>query len=316
MITDRRKIWLENPKNNSSWDLLPDDAYDKNNACPFLGIKGMGYSQEVTQTQVNTEYFVSKVLSKNTPISGTLYFQDTEHIKAFQNFVSDFRNQLLLFYAPSGVADPSPVSDEPYYKKVIITMVDKTEMDETGWYLIPMTLTTQDDVWTSRDKVYSVPISGQTTVGTPLVYPYTYPYQIGGRNALVIPITNNGRETGCEIKIKNLTGVNLSTIEWFIDRTYTDYYGVLHENADTQKSKWNLILSNGSELIVNSNPLTQEAKIKYRDGSFQSVVDLQEPSWDYINFVQVPQGQSRIVFYIDGSPVDISFTYREQKELV
>lgn len=308
-----RKIWLQKPNSLEIWDLLPTDSCNRNNASPFLAIKGMGYKQEVTQNQVNTEYFVSKILTKNQPITGIMYFQDDEHIKAFQEFVGDFREQLILYYSPSGEYEPYDRISAPFYKKVIISQMDKTEMDEFGWYQISTTLSTQDDVW-NRDVYYAV--ERLSNVGEALVYPYTYPYTLGGRNALAIDFNNDGREVGCVVKIKNNSDSNLNEIEWFIEREYLDYYGNKHEHADVQRSKWLLELSPNSELVVDSNPITQEAKVNYSDNTSQSVVDLQEPDWNYINFITIPHGKNRIVFYVGNKDIDITFSYREQKEII
>lgn len=308
-----RKIWLQKPNSLEIWDLLPTDAYNRENACPFLNIKGMGYKQEVTQNQVNTEYFISKILTKNQPITGIMYFQDDEHIKAFQEFVGDFREQLTLYYSPNGEYEPYDRISAPYYKKVVISQLDKGEMDEFGWYQISTTLSTQDDVW-NRDVYYKQ--EHISMAGEPLVYPYIYPYVYGGRNAMAIELNNKGREVGATIKIKNNGLEPLSNIEWFIEREYVDNYGVLQEHADTQRSKWLLDLTSDSELIVDSNPLSQQAIVTYKDNTSQSVVDLQEPSWDYINFIQVPHGKSKIVFYIENDNIDVTFSYREQKEII
>lgn len=389
-----RKIWLQKPNSLEIWDLLPNDAYKRENACPFLGIKGMGYKQEVTQNQVNTEYFISKILTKNQPITGIMYFQDDEHIKAFQKFVGDFREQLILYYSPSGEYEPYDRISAPYYKKVTVSQLEKGELDEFGWYQISTTLSTQDDVW-NRDVVYSMSLDTQrkydinvygdgitnvtldedkyeyqfggfanvgdieyfsfdgtnwvnnrhpvnindfgiivegvvsvgdviqitrnTTVLEPLVYPYHYKYFLSGRTVLGIDINNEGREVGCLIKIKNTSTENNieAPVEWFIDREYVDYYGVKHENADVQRAKFVLDLSPQSELVVDSNPITQEAKVNYRDGTSQSVVDLQEPDWDYINFITIAHGKNRVVFYLENAEnVSISFSYKEQKEII
>ena len=69
-------------------------------------------------------------------------------------------------------------------------------------------------------------------------------------------------------------------------------------------------------MVVDSNPITQEAKVNYSDNTSQSVVDLQEPSWEYINFITIPHGKNRIVFYVENKDIDITFTYREQKEII
>lgn len=312
-----RRIWLKKIDNDDTWDLLPQDRtghYDATiTGCPLVNIKGLGYQQTITQNQVETEYFISNILSKNQAITGIMLFRDDEHIKEFQDFIGDFRNQFYLFYSPSGEFEPEDQLSAIFYKRAVITQVDKTEKDEFGWYQISTTISLQDDVW-SRNVAYGV--EGLSSVGQALVYPYTYPYVIGGRNALAIDFNNDGREVGCTIKIKNNSGSNLSNIEWYLEREYIDYYGVLHQHADVQRSKWNLTLSDGSELTVDSNPLTQEAKVTYSDNTSQNVIDLQEPSWDYINFVRVNHGKNRIVFYIENVDADVTFTYREQKELI
>lgn len=314
-----RKIWLQKLDSLETWDLLPnrEDVInpDYKEGCPFLNIKGMGYKQTITQNQVNSEYFISQIQSKNQDITGIMYFRDDELVERFQQFVGDFSNQFLLYYSPSGEFEVNDQISAPFYKKVTISQVDKTEKDEFGWYQISTTLSTQDDVW-SRDLYYRTENLG--VVGEALVYPYTYTYTFGGRNALTIDFNNDGREVGCVIKIKNNNENSISNIEMYLEREYVDYYGVLHEHADTQKSKWNLVLSAGSELTIDSNPLTQEAKVTYSNAESQSVIDLQEPSWEFINFMQVKHGKNKIVFYIDSNNenVDITFTYREQKELI
>ena len=311
-----RKIWLQKIDTGEIWDLLPTNPYNNNTwqGSPLLSIKGMGYKQTITQNQVDTEYFISKISTANVSITGTMWFRDDEHIKEFQDYIGDFRNQLYLYYSPSGEYEPYDPISAPYYKKVIITQADKGEMTEFGDYEIPITFATQDDVW-NKDVLYVVP--DLVNVGDALVYPYTYTYVYGGRSIFSIEEENKGREVGCIVKIKNNSqNTLLSNIEYFIERDYIDYYGVRHEHADVQRSKWNLSLPPLSELVIDSNPLTQEAKVVYNDGTSQSVVDLQEPDWNYINFIRVMHGKFKIVFYIENPDVDITFSYREQKELI
>ena len=313
-----RRIWLKKIDTESCWDLLPQDRtghYDPEViGCPLVNVKGLGYKQTITQNQVETEYFISQILSANQPITGIMLFRDDEHIKQFQEFIGDFRNQLYLYYSPDGEFEPYDQISAPYYKKVIITQLDKSEKDEFGWYQISTTISTQDDVW-SRNVYYH--LDGIALYeATALVYPYIYPYVFSGRNTVAIEFNNTGREVGCLVKIKNNTANNLNNIEFFIDRDYTDYYGVYHENADVQRSKWNLTLPPNSELVIDSNPLTQEAKVIYSDETSQSVVDLQEPNWDYINFPRVMHGEGRIIFYIENDNFDITFSYKEEKEFI
>lgn len=311
-----RKIWLQNPITKTIWDLLPDDPYKEYDGCACLGVDGFGYSQSVTHNQVGVDYFVSEVLSTNQNITGSLYFKSDEHFTRFQDFIGDFRQQFNLFYSPSGEFEPYDQISKPYYKPVLITSIGKSEKDEYGWYVCKIVFTTQSDVW-RRDFIYGVENLG--LVGEALVYPYVYPYVLGGRNTLLVNIYNMGRETGCTVRIKNRGAAVLSNIEWFAEHVYTDYYGV--EHTEVQRAKWytentSVTLQQGYELYVDSTPIKQEAKVIFTDGTSQSVVNQQEPSWDYINFVQLKHGDNRFIFYVDSDEIDISVQYSELRELV
>ena len=315
----KRRLWLQNPETKEIWDLLPDNPYNTKGGCAFLDIAGMGYSQSITQEQVEVDYFISAIATANQDITGTFYFNGDEHLENFQNFIGDFRKQFLLFYSPSAEYEPYDYISSPYYKNVTISKIEKTEKDETGWYLCSGTISTQSDVW-KRDVYYEFPdTSDMDEVGTPLVYPYSYEHTLGGRNVYSLDIPNEGREIGCIISITNNSSTPTSQLEWFLDNTYTDYNGI--QQTSTQRAKWytqasDVVLRENYELYVDSNPLTQEAKVNYPDGTSQSVVAYQEPSWDYINFIRIKHGDNRLVIYTDTTDVTISVTFTEQKEII
>lgn len=312
-----RQIWLKNPETGTIWNLLPDDPYNVDSGVSMLRMSGMGYEQTVTQEQVEIDYFISQIESKNKSITGTFYFNGDEHLENFQKYIGDFRKQFMLYYSPDGEYEPYDQISSPYYKPIIISKLEKSEKDEYGWYECAVTFSTQADVW-KRDIFYS--ISGElTNSGEALVYPYIYPYVLGGKDLYAIEIPNDGRETGCVITIKNNNEAPISQLEWFIDNVIVDYYG--NELSTTQRSRWftsntDVTLGEGYELYVDSNPVTQEAKVNYPNGTSQSVVAWQEPSWEYINFVRIKHGKNRIVFYIENPNVDITVAYQEQKEII
>lgn len=315
----KRQLWLQNPDTKEIWNLMPDNAWKTTDGCALLEIDGMGYEQVVTQEQVEVDYFISQISSSNHNVTGTLYFNGDEHLQNFQKFIGDFRKQFKLFYSPSAefevYDDISPV----FYKYVTITQIQKTEKDQFGWYLCPTTFSTQNDVW-KRDVYYQFPqIGDMENVGEAFVYPYTYEYVMGGRNVYTLEIPNNGRETGCIIRIRNTGDTPIQQLEWFIDNTFVDYNGV--PQTTTQRAKWytqntDIVLQNGYELYIDSNPVTQEAKVNYPDGTSQSVVAYQEPSWDYINFIRIKHGYNRLIFYTNTTDVDILVQYTEQKEII
>ena len=320
--TKIRKLWLKNPETGTIWDLLPEKPYNTNDGSALLDIGGFGYNQSVTQSQVETDYFISEILSSNKNITGTIYFNGDNHVENFQKYVGDFRRQFYLYYSPSGRFEPYDSISSIYYKPVIITQIGKKEKDKFGWYLCDVSLTTQSDVW-KRDIYYSLSTQEIEKLGEALVYPYKYEYVYGGRDIYSFAIENDGRETGCIIKITNNSETPMSKVEWFIENTYVDYDGRTHQSI--QRSAWyfqnntshtGVVLRRGYTLYVDSNPTTQEAKVIYPDETNQSVINWQEPSWDYINFIRIKHGQNKIVFYIESEDVKIEVIYQEQKELI
>lgn len=311
-----RRLWIENTTTHAIWDLLPNDPYKKYDGSALLSLKGMGYSQDITHSQVNDNYFISKITTSNVPVTGNMYFNGDEHLRNFQKFIGDFRKQFKLCYSPDGEIEPYDKISQPYYKLFTISKFDKNEMDEYGWYECAVTFVPQNDVW-NRDFSYGVKDIG--TVGKAFVYPYTYPYVVGGRNTLAIDIENAGRETGCIVEIKNNSESILSNIEWFVEYSYLDENNI--EQKNVQRAKWytektSVTLQQGYALYVDSNELTQEAKVIFTDGTSQSIVDQQEPSDLYINFVRLENGRNRFVFYVDNDNIDIKVTYKEKKEII
>lgn len=318
-------MWLENPETKEIWNLMPDNPYDIEGGCALLSTKGMGYQQNVTQEQVEEDYFISDIKTANKAITGVLYFNGDKHLENFRAFVGDFRRQFTLYYSPSAEYEPYDILSGAYYKKVTISQVDKTEKDKYGWYECSVALTTQADVW-KRDIYYKMGEKGY--IGEALVYPYAYEYTYGGRDVYSIAITNSGRETGCIIKITNKDKKPLGKLEWYLEHKYIDDYGNEQEDPP-QRSAWYLqnektevILRKDYTLYVDSNPITQEAKVIYpptesnpRENS-QSVANWQEPSWDYINFVRIKNGDNKLVFYVEHSGVEIEVIYQEQKEII
>lgn len=311
-----RAIWLQNLETKEYWNLLPLNPYKVldehgNGACPLLGIAGMGYSQNVTQNQVGIDYFISEITSKNTPITGTLLFWHDKHLRLFQEFVGDFRKQLRLFYSPSGAFHIDDQTSDVFYKDVLLTQVGKTELTAYSTYECAVTFTPQSDVWKSDHK-YKV--ADVATVGEALVYPYVYPYMYGGKETLALNIDNSGRETGCVVKITNSGDTTQKDIEWHCEHTYTDSYGV--EHTDVSKARFYINLAPGATLVVNSNALTQESTVNYSDGTGQNVVANQEPSWEYINFIQLAHGANRFIFFLPTTNLSVEVEYSEQREII
>ena len=301
-----RSLWLVNQKTNEIWDLLPKNPYLHYGGCLLGGPKGFGYSNTIKQNQIEADYITSSVQSSNVAITGVLYFVNDAHVENFQKFIGDFREQFLLYYSPDGSVEPYDQLNKTWYKPVTIKTVDKKEKELSGHYEVAVTLTPQSDVW-KRD--IDIQIVGGELANEPLVYPYVYDYILDDNNLTAIQFTNEGRKVGCKIQITNNTndaiGSDVDGISWFNDAT------------NLQQAKFLLYLRQGESLVVDSNPLSYSAYVIHTNGVQEEIMSLQEPSWDYINFIEIQNGFNKIVFNLDTKEgIDISLTYYEQREIV
>lgn len=305
-----RKIWLQNIEDGRVWNLMPENPQSIYGGCFLYKPKGFGYEQDISESQVDVDYFIDSILSKQSAITGTLYFVNDEHVSNFYRFIGDFSKQFYLCYSPAGSVDPYERIGCYYYKPIIISLLEKDEKNEYGGYDCSVTFHPQSNVW-RRDISYK--LEDVANVGDALVYPYTYPYQFGGRSVLALEIENSGRETGCAVRITNRGETVLGNVEWFAEHSYRNNYGELIENV--QRAKFYTALQPGYSIYVNSDYTRQEATLSMGETS-QSVISEQEPSWDYINMCTLRHGQNRFVFILDNYNVDVEFSYGEIREIV
>lgn len=306
-----RCMWLEKTDTKLIWDCLPQNPYNTDGGCMFANPSGLGYSQEISQNQIDVDYFIKSIKSQNQTVNIDAYFNGDEHLANFVNFVGDFTEPMRLYYSPDGSIEPYDQISKPFYKPVVISNFEKGEKNTAGWYVCKIQFTSQSDVW-RKDYEYSATVDPEQ-VGEPLVYPYKYPYEFGGTDTLVINIDNGGRETGCIVKIKNNADSVLVSPEWFSEHVIIDRYG--NETSEVQRGKFYVSLAKNAELYVDSNSTTQQSKVVYNSNE-ENVAYLQEPSWDYINFIKLKHGTNRFVFYINQANVTVTIGYSQLKEVV
>lgn len=308
-----RCMWLEKNRTGLIWDCLPPNPYSITGGCMFANPSGLGYQQEISQSQIDVDYFINSIKSLNQSVIVEAYFNGDEHLQNFTIFIGDFTEPMRLYYSPDGKIQPYDQISKPYYKPVVLSKFEKGEKNTAGWYVCKLEFTSQSDVW-RKDYKYSFNANGTTISTAPLVYPYEYPYEFRGRNTAVINVDNGGRETGCIVKLRNKGASSIVSPEWFSEHVIIDKYG--NKETEVQKSKFNIILAQNYELYVDSNATTQQSKVIRSDNSEESVSHLQEPSWEYINFIKLMHGTNRFVFYVDTNNIDVSIEYAELKEVV
>lgn len=74
-----------------------------------------------------------------------------------------------------------------------------------------------------------------------------------------------------------------------------------------------LTLTDNQKLVVSSYPEDQYARLYNPDGSYVDVSQLQD--YTKTNFVQIPEGESTVLFYLDTDS-DVNITFKEERLLV
>lgn len=72
-------------------------------------------------------------------------------------------------------------------------------------------------------------------------------------------------------------------------------------------------LSKNQKLVVSSYPEDQYARVYNPDGSYADVSQLQD--FTKTNFVQIPEGESTVLFYVDNQAT-VNLTFKEERLLV
>lgn len=304
-----RQFWLRK-NDDSRWNLTPDKPGNIFGGCLLANVKGLGYENSITTKQVDSDYYATEKNSKNTSITGTLYFRNDKHIKNFIEWIGSLDNEIEFHYSPNGDVISSDLISDSWYKKVIINKFDRAEKNIYGWYEVSVTFLTLSDVWYRNKKVST---QNSTSVGTPHTYPYFYPYYYSGKNVLAIDINNPGREIGCLIKIKNKNDVIMSNPQWYLETSKVNVYG--EKYTSIQYAKFNITMGANYELQVDSNSTTQRAEVVTSSNNVLNVVDSQEPNYQYINFIRLNNGNNKVIFMIDIDKADIEISYQLQSEV-
>ena len=95
--------------------------------------------------------------------------------------------------------------------------------------------------------------------------------------------------------------------------TTNPHWTVLQDGVIVATDGFTLTLADNQRLIVSSYPEDQYARVYNPDGSFADVSQLQD--FTMTNFVQIPEGKSTVLVYVDNT-ADVSMTFKEERLLV
>lgn len=305
-----RTLWFVNPKNNERWNLSHMNPNSIIGGCITTDLSGFGASSKISKIQVGVDYIVNEIQSKSKNIKFTMLFRNYDHLKSFTKFYNSQKKELELHYDPRGDIKYSDKTSASWYRKVLISDIDFSgEYSKDGWLHLPITLEVLSDVWY---KNISIVASKTKTEGSVLTYPMFHDYFYQGQNRLSLSITNSGIEVGCKVKIKNIGSSSMSILEWHAINSYLDQNDEIV--TEYQKARFNVYLYPGYELIVDSTPIKQSAIVNFNNQSV-NVAHYQEPDWEYINFIQLPTGDTKLILLVDKTNIDVEISYTLASEL-
>lgn len=297
-----RKFWLEN-KDGKLWNLTPKNPYDHTSNF-FSEPEGLGIKTKITRYEVDNTSFIEEIETSEQIISGDLYFATYEHFLKFIEFVGNINTTepLKLYYSTRGISFNNRMESE-WYKLVLISEMKKSEIDyKTGFLKVPVKFTCLSR-W-KKDKKIVLELS---RYGDPLTYPYYYPYFYGGSNNLAVDIDNEGNlPTSCTIKVEATTD--------------TPFIRLLQDGEIKDQAKYNLIVPEGSYLIIDSSPDKQEASLYTmleNETVREDVYYIGEKDYTYSNFITIPSGKSTLIFSATNTNFGkVTISYSIQREIV
>lgn len=98
-----------------------------------------------------------------------------------------------------------------------------------------------------------------------------------------------------------------------VGATTNPHWTVLQNGITVATDGFTLTLAHNQRLIVSSYPEDQYARVYNPDGSFSDVSQLQD--YTKTNFVQIPEGESTVLVYVDKD-TNVGLTFREERLLV
>ncbi len=297
-----RRFWLEN-NSGKLWDLTPRNPYETKSS--FMGEPdGLGIKTKITSYEVDNTCFIEEIETQTQTITGKIYFSSYEHFTKFIDFIGNINTKtpMKLYYSTNNVSFNNKLESE-WYKLVIVNELTKGEIDpKTGFLQIKVKF-----MCLSRWKKDKKIILELSRYGDPLVYPYFYPYYYGGSNNLAVDIDNEGNlPTSCIIKVEAVTD--------------TPFIRILQDGEILEQAKYNLIIKEGSYLIIDSSPNKQEASLyTWTDNEYvrEDVYYIGEKDYTYSNFITIPSGKSTLIFSATNTDFGkVTITYSIQKEVV
>ena len=178
-----RKHWLINSL-GQRYDFTED-----NSKLLFSKPQGFGFRRKYDSIKVGNSELVTSQEFDMTDITGQLLFyrnQDAGDVyQDYRDFINFIRFKPLMFY------QLTPNELNPFYCDVVLTSLDKPDMDKSGFLIVNCTFHRLTEWLDGTD--YTVTLTN-TVVDDGKYYPLIRPYHYAGTTLQNTPIYNNGTD--------------------------------------------------------------------------------------------------------------------------
>lgn len=136
-------------------------------------------------------------------------------------------------------------------------------------------------------------------------YYYAYPESVVNSSEKMLPLVNDSKYFGLQQGSPCIVTITGATIN--------PHWTVIQGGVTVSNDGFTLTLADNQRLIVSSYPEDQYARVYNPDGSFVDVSQLQD--FTMTNFVQIPEGESTVLVYVDKD-TGVNLTFKEERLLV
>ncbi|MGQ2284283.1 phage distal tail protein domain-containing protein [Leuconostoc pseudomesenteroides] len=272
---------------------------------------GLGVQFTNTYSQYETYFKATKSTVTQGQFQINILFGDVES-QAYQTF-SDFAQ--FLAYQPLTLTYTT--DSGTWYRDGRLNSLTKTEIGGSTVFATDrinesFTLEFINNWYNNKTAEYKSydpdPNLGQYAK----IYSYTYQpyyvYQESSRpsNEKVMSLNNKSQYFGLQSGSPSVITVNGPC-------SVNPTWSVVQKGNVVATDGFVLTLTDNQKLVVSSYPEDQYARLYNLDGSYVDASQLQD--YTKTNFVQIPEGESTVLFYLDADS-DVNITFKEERLLV
>lgn len=275
-----RKFWLTNA-NGDTYSLHENNVILTNPA-------GLGFSRSISMAVLgNSNAILSKSYDlASLPFSGEIDFIGSTNVERYKEY-NDFSK--FLYFEPLELHYKVPFDGTPYFCKVIVSNLEKTETGQDGIMRVNIQLTKQTS-WYSEEKNQ---IEARERAYEGKQYPLRRPYHYGVVSTKNVKLYNAGvSETPMLVEI-------VGNVE---DPSFSLY--------DSNNVQYGAAKLTGvyDYVAINSDDLEEEIVLQRSGATIPNAVNYQDltvgnPQQVYVTFLKLKPGTSTLVF---NTPTDFT----------